>query len=74
MVRINREALRARLDLIAAEYDLPTGEVEKAKANDDALVDLAGQYGLNLDWLLDGDLRDRLRQAQRRNGRPRMTV
>lgn len=72
MVRINRKALRARLDLVAAEYALPAGEVEKAKTNDDALIDLAQRHNLSLDWLVCGDLRDRLRQARWRSGYPRM--
>jgi len=66
MVRINRKALRARLDLVAAEYDLPAGEVQKAKANDNALIDLAGRYGLSLDWLVDGNLPSLLSMTRRR--------
>jgi hypothetical protein len=59
--RMNRKAVRARLDLIASERGFSRSELRKAKSSDDALIDFALA---SLDWLCLGDLRGLLRQVR----------
>jgi hypothetical protein len=61
---LNRQAIRARLDLVAHEHDLPAAEISKAKSSERALVDFAYRHDLSFDWLILGDLRGRLRMAK----------
>lgn len=69
-VCMDRQAIRARVDLIAHERGLLQSEIKKAKTcGDDALLDFARCHGLSIDWLILGDLRGRLRMARHRKQR-----
>jgi hypothetical protein len=64
-IRLDRKAINARLDLIAYERGLAPSEVEAAKRSEEELVSFALRHGLSIDWLVEGDLRGRLRMARR---------
>jgi hypothetical protein len=64
-IRLDRKAINARLDLIAYERGLAPSEVEAAKRSEEELVWFALRHGLSIDWLVEGDLRGRLRMARR---------
>jgi hypothetical protein len=55
------KSIKARILLIARERGIPDADVKRAvKASDrrgDYLIDFALAHGINLDWLLLGDIR-----------------
>lgn len=62
--RRNLKAIKARIDLVAVERGIPESQVQRAKLSAVAAIDFALDNNLSIDWLLYGDLRGRLRQAQ----------
>ncbi len=55
------KAIRRRIALIAQERRLPKADVRRAMRasvrRGHALIDFAIHYGINLDWLICGDIR-----------------
>jgi hypothetical protein len=69
---MSREAINARIELVAFERGLSRTEISAAKSSYRALVDFADRYDLSVDWLVCGDLGGRLRMAHwYRNGSTR---
>jgi hypothetical protein len=57
-------ALRARLELLAAERGLCRSEIRKAQKNTKAMLAFANRHELSIDWLYLGDLKGLHRMAE----------
>jgi hypothetical protein len=65
----NRNAMLARLELIASVLGIPDGEVTEAAENDwgdGGLIGFARRYGQSLDWIVMGDVRDMIASRAQR--------
>ena len=60
--RIDREAIRARMVLLAHEHNLD--EIVPAQLSNDAILDFCFRHGVSIDWLVLGDLHGRQRMAR----------
>jgi hypothetical protein len=72
-----KEAIRARISLIAYERRLPQDETERALRGvtkpwraDNPTIVFARAHSISLDWIFDGNLRGLLRTACYRNCTP----
>jgi len=72
---MGNDQVRRRLQWLAQEWNIPTNDVAEAmKCRVDLTVDFAEKYGVNLDWLLGGDLKGLQRMMrERRMGKPAPT-
>jgi hypothetical protein len=68
--RIDREAIAARVRLIAHERGLPAAETLSAHKSDGGILQFCERHGVSIDWLVCGDLRGRLRMARHAGERP----
>jgi hypothetical protein len=57
-------ALRARLDLLAAERSIPRPEIRNAQRSTKAMLAFAARHEASLDWLYLGDLKGLQRMAE----------
>ena len=58
---IDRNAILARLEVVADVLELGYAEVIAASENDDALIDFAVRHNQSIDWLILGNVRPMLK-------------
>lgn len=62
-VSINRNAILARLEIVADCLDLSEQDLRAIAEDDERLIEFAIEYGQSLDWLVMGDVRNYIRMA-----------
>ena len=65
----DREAIHARVELVAHELGLTPAEIPGPKARDHTLRAFVYRHHLSFDWLCEGDLQGRMRMARWRSAR-----
>lgn len=62
-MNIDRNAILARLEVIADCLNLPEQDLGAIAEDDERLVEFAKEHGQSIDWLLIGDVRTYIRMA-----------
>jgi hypothetical protein len=65
-MNIDRNAILARLELIADSLDLPEQDWSAIAEDDERLIDFAIEHGQSIDWVILGDVRNYIRMAAAR--------
>lgn len=60
---INRNAILARLEIVADCLDLSEQDLRAIAEDDERLIEFAIEHGQSLDWLVMGDVRNYIRMA-----------
>ncbi|RDI50392.1 hypothetical protein [Microvirga subterranea] len=62
-MHIDRNAILARLEVIADCLNLPDQDLSAIAENDESLIEFAIKHGQSLDWLVMSDVRNYIRMA-----------
>ncbi|MFL5027870.1 MAG: hypothetical protein ACJ8CF_13860 [Microvirga sp.] len=60
---INRNAILARLEVVADCLDLSEQDLRAIAEDDERIIEFATEHGQSLDWLFMGDVRSYIRMA-----------
>jgi hypothetical protein len=60
---VDRNAVLARLEVVADCLDLPEQDLRAIAEDDERLIEFAIDHGQSLDWLVRGDIRSYTRKA-----------
>lgn len=60
---IDRNAVAARLEVIADALSLPDEDWLALAQDDERIIDFAARHGQSLDWIFQGDVRNLIRRC-----------